>query len=123
MNKLLEIYNIKPKTELPVNTQSGIDGQTAKVIDSVEDPYDKKAKQSGWFILINGEAYMKQVSVGSIVFIEKQMKGWNAWRETWGKDDPRSQSVKTLVSGGSFESALTKANEYTSYFNKPKRVK
>lgn len=115
--------------DMPVSVTQAVDGQTAKKLEPIEEskekeslyehPHDMKAYQTGWLVLIQGEVYNKRASFGSEVFIERQPNGtWRAWRETWSKDNKKSQSEKTIAAGVPFELALRKANEYMASWGK-----
>lgn len=79
---------------------------------------DTQAKQAGFMIGISGEVYTRSLSKNSIVFIEQIGSNWEAWRETYQKNNQRAISVKGICNAATFEYVLLKTNSYFDYIER-----
>ncbi|MEW9110737.1 MAG: hypothetical protein AB2374_15410 [Cytobacillus gottheilii] len=79
---------------------------------------DTQAKQVGFMIGISGEVYTRSLSKNSIVYIEQIGGNWEAWRETYQKNNQRAISVKVICNAATFEYVLLKANSYFDYIER-----
>jgi hypothetical protein len=85
---------------------------------------DDLARASKWLVLRSEEAYGKQLTIYSAVYIFKEANGtWSVWRGNWMQSERKPVDEKTLFSGGTFEQALKRANEYVEWRNSYKRRK
>lgn len=82
---------------------------------------DLRAEESGWLILKPGEAYERQLSQRSAVYILREGDKWCVWRGYWyqGKSEP--QNHKVLIKNTSFENALSRGNNYINWMNNRKQ--
>lgn len=79
---------------------------------------DTQAKQVGFMIGISGEVYTRSLSKNSIVYIEQIESNWEAWRETYQKNNQKAISVKVICNAVTFEYVLLKINSYFDYIER-----
>lgn len=74
------------------------------------------ATKNGWIVYPFGEAYEKQVSTNSLVFLFQETDGtFTVWRGTWkGGSFPKTEKV--LISNVEFDEAFKRANNYANWF-------
>jgi hypothetical protein len=77
---------------------------------------EKLAKQHGWLAFPYGEAFEKQVSRDTSVFIFLEDDGtYTVWRATWS-DGAAPAKESTIIERVDFETALERANNYVQWF-------
>lgn len=82
---------------------------------------DKIARENGFLILLSGKAYEAQFSKTSSIFIQKIGDSWNAWRETWTGERPRSGSYSVIIEQVGFDYAMFKAKDRLSFVSQQRR--
>lgn len=76
------------------------------------------ARKQKWLILAV-DAFTKQLTLSSSIYIFRESDGtWTVWRANWALGEEKPYSEKTLFSGGTFEQALQRANDYVEWRNK-----
>lgn len=91
----------------------------SEIIRSSENErLDILAKSKGFLALVSGEAYERQYTEGSHVFVMLEFGRWSAWRETWRAGQAKSISSKAIVEKVPFEVALTSASRYVEYVSR-----
>lgn len=115
-NSTIEHHELRQNVGLPQKTVNL--GNQQSLETSRLNIQGERARSEGWIIYPNGEAYERQLSHNSIVYLFLEDDGtYTAWRGTW-REGSSPTSEKVIAKNVNFNSAFLRANEYIKWFLK-----
>lgn len=79
---------------------------------------EEQAKSKGWTVYPNGEAYEKQISHNSFVYLfSEDDRTYTVWRSTW-REGSSPASERVIAQKVNFETAILRADQYIKWFLK-----
>lgn len=76
---------------------------------------DNIAHKAGWLVLSPGEAYERQITFNSGVYIFNTGSGWIVWRAKWSSGKSKPTNEKKLATVKTFQNAFNRAQSYVEW--------